>query len=158
MRVDQIMTKQVSRCSPDQTLAEAAQLMWDHDCGCLPVCTGNGASRIVGVITDRDICMSALFKGKPLHELRVSDAMSTQLQTCRPDDSVADVEKKMREAKIRRLPVVDEQGALVGMVSLADLAREAARENALPEQEITEMEVGDTLAAICQPAGQQLAA
>jgi len=102
--------------------------------------------------------MSALFKGKPLHELRVSDAMSTQLQTCRPDDSVADVEKKMREAKIRRLPVVDEQGALVGMVSLADLAREAARENALPEQEITEMEVGDTLAAICQPAGQQLAA
>lgn len=158
MRVEQIMTKQVSCCSPDQTLAQAAQLMWDHDCGSLPVCTGNGASRVVGVITDRDICMSALFKGKPLHELRVSDAMSRQLHTCRPEDSLADVEKKMREAQIRRLPVVDEQGALVGMISLADLAREAAREDTAPQKEITEMEVGDTLAAICQPSGQQLAA
>lgn len=160
MRVDQIMTKQVSCCSPDKTLAEAAQLMWDHDCGCLPVCTGNGASRVAGVITDRDICMSALFNGKPLYELRVSDAMSRQLQTCRPGDAVADAEKTMRQARIRRLPVIDEQGALLGMISLADLAREAARENMFPTQEITETEVGDTLAAICQPGAgtRQLAA
>jgi len=134
MRVDQIMTKQVNSCSPDNTLAEAAQLMWDHDCGCLPVCTGNGASRVTGVITDRDICMSALFKGKPLSELRVSDAMSRQLQACRPSDSLADAEKTMRQARIRRLPVVDEQGSLVGMISLADLAREAARENTSPSR------------------------
>ncbi len=86
MRVDQIMTKQASSCSPDNTLAEAAQLMWNHDCGCLPVSTGNSQSRVAGVITDRDICMSALFKAKPLQELRVSDAMSKQLQTCRPGD------------------------------------------------------------------------
>ena len=158
MRVEQIMTKQVSSCSQDNTLAEAAQLMWDHDCGCLPVCTGNGASRVAGVITDRDICMSALFKGQPLYELRVSDAMSRQLQACRPGDSLADAEKTMRQARIRRLPVVDEQGSLLGMISLADLAREAARENHSPKQEITEMEVGDTLAAICQPSAQQLAA
>lgn len=157
MRVEQIMTKQVSSCSPDNTLAEAAQLMWNHDCGCLPVCSSNGASRVVGVITDRDICMSALFKGQPLYELRVSDAMSRQLQTCRPGDSLADAERAMREARIRRLPVIDAQGALLGMISLADLAREAQRENTSPKQEITETEVGDTLAAICQPS-QQLAA
>jgi CBS domain-containing protein len=101
MRVEQIMTRQVSSCSPDTSLAEAAQLMWDHDCGCLPVCTGNGASRVAGVITDRDICMAALFKAQPLYELRVADAMSRRLQA---------------------------------------------------KQEITEMEVGDTLAAICQPS------
>lgn len=158
MRVEQIMTKQVSSCSPDTSLAEAAQLMWDHDCGCLPVCTQNGASRVAAVITDRDICMAALFKGQPLYELRVADAMSRQLRACRPGDSVVDAENTMRKARIRRLPVIDEQGSLLGMISLADLAREAAREDHSPKQEVTEMEVGDTLAAICQPSTGQLAA
>jgi CBS domain-containing protein len=158
MRVEQIMTKQVSSCSPDTSLAEAAQLMWDHDCGCLPVCTGMDASRVTGVITDRDICMAALFKGRPLYELRVADAMSRQLQACRPGDSLVDAENTMRKARIRRLPVIDAQGSLLGMISLADLAREAARENHSPKQEITETEVGDTLAAICQPSTSQLAA
>ena len=73
MRVDRIMTKQVSWCGTEDSLAQAAQLMWNNDCGCLPVCSGNGAGRVVGVITDRDICMSALFKGKPLSELRVDE-------------------------------------------------------------------------------------
>lgn len=158
MRVEQLMTKQVKSCGPDDTLDRAVQLMWDNDCGCLPVCAGNGANRVVGVITDRDICMSALFKGKPLHDLRVVDTMTQQLQLCRSSDSLADVEKTMRQARIRRLPVVDEKGALIGMIALADLAREAARESTGAKQEITETEVGDTLAAICQPAGQQLAA
>jgi CBS domain-containing protein len=132
--------------------------MWDHDCGCLPVCGGDGVRRIVGVITDRDICMHALFQGKPLQELRVSDAMAKQVQVCRPGDSLADAEKTMREARIRRLPVVDEQDALVGMISLADLAQEAFRERAAASKEITETEVGDTLAAICEPQHRQLAA
>lgn len=158
MRVEQIMTRQVSSCGTEDTLVQAAQLMWEHDCGCLPVCSGNGANRVVGVITDRDICMSALFKGKPLYELRVADAMSQQLQTCRPSDTLTHVEKMMSQARIRRLPVVDDQGSLLGMISLADLAREAARENTAPKQEVTETEVGDTLANICQPSAQQLAA
>jgi CBS domain-containing protein len=58
--------------------------MWDHDCGCLPVCGGDGATRVVGVITDRDICMHALFQSKPLQELRVSEGMAKQVQVCRP--------------------------------------------------------------------------
>jgi CBS-domain-containing membrane protein len=159
MRVDEIMTKQVSCCRPDSTLAEAAQLMWDNDCGCLPVCRGHDGNRVVGIITDRDICMSALFTGRPLYELRVFDAMSRQVQTCRPGDSLTDVERIMRTARVRRLPVVDEQGLLVGMISLADLAREAARLSHLEAPDLTETDVGETLAAICQPAArQQLAA
>ena len=67
MRVDQIMTEQVSWCGTEDSLAQAAQLMWNHDCGCLPVCSGNGENRVVGVVTDRDICMSALFMSKPLY-------------------------------------------------------------------------------------------
>jgi CBS-domain-containing membrane protein len=102
--------------------------------------------------------MSALFQGKPLHDLRVTDAMARTLLVCRPGDSLADVEKTLRQARIRRLPVVNEQGSLIGMIALADLAREAARESTAAKQEITETEVGDTLAAICQPASQRLAA
>lgn len=151
MRADQIMTRHVVSCRPDTTLAEAAQLLWEHDCGCLPVCADNGRIRVAGVITDRDICMSALFKGKPLYELRVSDAMSRQLQVCHPGDSLTDAEKTMSRAQVRRLPVVDKHGALVGMIALADLARAAARQNTMPKQDVTETEVGDTLAAICQP-------
>jgi len=158
MRVEELMTKQVKWCGPGDTLDRAAQLMWDNDCGCLPVCAGDGVNRVVGVITDRDICMSALFQGKPLHDLHVEDAMARQLLACRPSDSLVDVEKTLRQARIRRLPVVDEQGALIGMIALADLAREAARESTAAKQEITETEVGDTLAAICQPVSQRLAA
>jgi len=158
MRIERIMARPVQCCRPQDTLAHAAQLMWDHDCGCLPVCGGDGVTRVVGVITDRDICMHALFQSKPLQALRVSDAMAKQVQVCRPGDSPADAEKTMREARIRRLPVVDEQDSLVGMISLADLAQEAARERTASRQEITETEVGDTLAAICEPLHRQLAA
>jgi CBS domain-containing protein len=132
--------------------------MWDHDCGCVPVCSGNGVTRTIGVITDRDICMGALFQGKPLQELRVGDAMARQLLACRPEDSLKEAEQAMRDARIRRLPVLDDQGALLGILSLADLAREAAREQTQEHREVTEVEVNDTLAAICQPNGQSLPA
>jgi CBS domain-containing protein len=158
MRVEQLMTRPVQCCGPQETLARAAQLMWDHDCGCLPVCSGDGVARVIGVITDRDICMHALFQGKPLQALCVSDAMARHVQVCRPDDSLADAERTMREARVRRLPVIDEQDALVGMISLADLAQEAAREGTASTHEITETEVGGTLAAICEPQHRQLAA
>jgi len=157
MRVDQLMTKKVKWCGPDDTLDRAAQLMWDNDCGCLPVCTVDGTNRVVGVVTDRDICMSALFQGKALRELRVSNAMARVLKACHPSDSLADAEKSMSEARIRRLPVVDDQGCLVGMIALADLAREAAREHAEGKSDVAEAAVGDTLAAICRPLSQQLA-
>jgi CBS domain-containing protein len=160
MRVKEIMTTQVQTCRPEDSLEKAAQLMWDHDCGCLPVCSdaGNGAGWTVGVITDRDICMNALFQGKPMRDLRVGDVMAKEVRVCRPDDSIAQAEKIMQEARIRRLPVVEATGALIGMISLADLARQAARERTRPRKDITESEVGDTLAAICQPIQQPLAA
>jgi CBS domain-containing protein len=159
MRVEQLMTKQVKSCSPDDTLDRAAQLMWENDCGCIAVCAGNGVNRVKAVITDRDICMSALFERRPLRELRVADAMSKTLHVCRPGDLLTEAERIMREARIRRLPVVDAKGALVGIISLADLAREAQREQTLPKQDVTGNEIGVTLASICTPyTGQQLAA
>jgi CBS domain-containing protein len=158
MRVEQIMARPVQCCRPEDTLAHAARLMWDHDCGCLPVVSGDGVTCVVGVITDRDICMHALFQGKGLQQLRVSDAMARQVQVCHPAESLADAENRMRQARIRRLPVVDEHDALVGMISLADLAQEAVRERSAAAPEVTETEVGDTLAAICEPQHRQLVA
>lgn len=153
MRVEQLMSKQVVSCSAEDSLARAAQLMWENDCGCLPVCAGagDGANIVKGVITDRDICMSALFRGQPLSALQVADAMSRQAQVCEPSDSPAEVERMMREARIRRVPVVDAQGSLLGIITLADLAREAERESTLPSRAITGNEIGMTLASICQP-------
>jgi len=153
MRVEQLMTRTVQTCRPQDSLEHAAQLMWNHDCGCLPVCEGNGITRTVGIVTDRDICMSALFQGKPLRDLPVADAMAKQLLTCAPGDSLAEVESAMREAQIRRMPVVDEDKGLVGIISIADLAREAGGKQSGAKREITEEEITGTLAAICTPTG-----
>jgi CBS-domain-containing membrane protein len=158
MRIEQLMTKQVQSCSPTDTLERAAQLMWDHDCGCLPVCEGDETARTVGVITDRDICMCSLFHGQPLHSLRVADAMARKVHVCRPGDTISEAENVMRNARIRRLPVINEQNVLIGVISLADLARGAAREQGKTARQITEREVSDTLSAICEPAARSLSA
>jgi len=151
MRVQDLMTEQVHSCRPEDSLEKAAQLMWDHDCGCIPVCTGgNGASNTIGIVTDRDICMNALFRGKALRDLSVGDAMAKEVRVCHSNDTLAVAERTMRDAQIRRLPVVDDTGALLGMISLADLAREAARERSSHHRKVTETEIGDTLAAICE--------
>lgn len=158
MRVENVMTEDVCTCQQHDSLDRAAQLMWERDCGCLPVCTTDDITHVIGLITDRDICMCALFQHKPLSELRVSEAMSKQVRACKPSDSIDTAEKLMADAQIRRLPVLNDQGALIGFVSLSDLAREAEREIADAQPEISEMEVGGTLAAICQPAANTLAA
>ena len=152
MRVEQVMTPRVRCCRPGDSLDHAAQIMWSRDCGCVPVCADD-ADHPIGVITDRDICMCALFGARPLSQLTVREAMSDQpLYVCQPEDSLAQAEELMRQARVRRLPVVDSGGALIGVISLADLAREAARQQELSDREITETEVNETLAQICAPA------
>ena len=146
MRVEQLMARPVQCCRPDDMLAHAAEFMWKHDCGSLPVVIGDGAMRVASVITDRDICMCSLFQDKRLRELQVSQAMAKQVQVCRASDSLADAETILRKALVRTLPLVDEEGTLVEIISLADLANEAAKESASHRQEITETEVADTLA------------
>jgi len=155
MRVEQLMTRQVKTCGPEETLSRAAQIMWDNDCGCVPVCMEDRVIRPIGIITDRDICMSAFFQGKPLADLRVAEAMSRTVRSCAPEDSLAEAERIMRNARIRRLPVVNASGALVGIITLADLAREADREQTSPKQTVTGDEVGVTLASIVSPPSHE---
>jgi CBS domain-containing protein len=151
MRIEQLMTKSPKSCQPGDTLDEAAQMMWDRDCGCLPVAADDGSQRVIGMITDRDICMAAHFHGRPLTAIRVADAMARDVWACNPGDAPCEAEAIMREARVRRLPVVDEANQLLGLISLADLAREAERQHWKRKREITVAEVGDVLAMICRP-------
>jgi CBS domain-containing protein len=150
MNVEEIMTKDVKCCSADATLAIAAELMWEKDCGCMPVCDGDG--RVIGMITDRDICMAAWMTGRALHELRVNDVMTHEIVSCRVQDLLETVESRMREHQVHRLPVLDDNDRLAGIVSLADIVRLASdgRGRRFPGSE----DLVRTLAAVCRPRSQ----
>ena len=121
MKVSEVMTRDVQTIRPDQTAREAASFMLRADAGSIPVTDGD---RLVGMITDRDIAVRGVAKGygpdTPVREL-----MSDDIICAREDDDVDDVASRMSEAQVRRLPVIDENERLCGIVSLGDLSREA---------------------------------
>lgn len=125
MPVQQIMSQPALTCGVGDRLDVAARLMWDHDCGAIAVCDERG--QLVGMLTDRDICMATFMKGAPPHAIQVADIMSRRVVTCVPGDSVGTAEGLMRNNQVRRLPVVDENERVVGMLSLNDVARHIAR-------------------------------
>ena len=151
MKIEQLMAKDVGTCCPHDTLNQAVRLMWERDCGFVPVVESDASRRIVGVVTDRDACMAAYTRGRPLAEIRVRDVMSTRVRACKPVDDLAAAEEAMREAKVHRLPVVGEAGELLGVISLSDLAREAARAARSKRRAVSAAEVGQTLASIREP-------
>lgn len=151
MKIEQLMTTSPMTCRPSHSLSWVAEMMWNHDCGCVPVTAGNGSQRVVGLITDRDICMAAHLKGKYLSEIRVGEVMTKEVWACNPGDPLQEAEAIMREARVRCLPVVDETDELLGLLSLADLAREAVRQHGSKNPEITASEIAVVLAMIAQP-------
>lgn len=153
MNISQLMNRRVETCRPNETLSAAVARMWEGDLGCLAVVGDDG--KPVGMLTDRDACMASYTQGRPLHEIAVSVAMSKELYSCAPDDSIIEAEEIMRSRKVRRLPVVDSAGNLVGIVSLNDLALEAARESGRKAREVSGQEVSATLAAICEPRSRR---
>jgi CBS domain-containing protein len=149
MKVQQLMTSEVQTCHPDDALHSAAEKLWTHDIGCLPVVDHDG--RLCGMITDRDICMAAYTQGRSLSEIPISTAMSKEVYACTTNDNINAAEEAMRSHQVRRLPVVNDSGELVGIVSLNDIAREAERELGLKSREISTQEVTATLATVSQP-------
>lgn len=127
MRIDEIMTRDVRLASPDWSIREAAQTMASIDSGFMPVAEND---RLVGTITDRDIAIRAIAEGKG-PDTKVQDIMSKDVKYCFEDEDVSDVARNMADIQIRRLPVVNRDKRLVGVVSLGDLAIEdAANEDA----------------------------
>ena len=142
MKVADLMNRAARAVRPHQLLSEAAQIMWDADCGWLPVIDEN--QEVVGVITDRDLCMAAYTRGRRLDEIAVAGTMVTNVFSCKADEALSVAVLIMRDQKVRRVPVVDDDGKLVGLVSLSDVAQHARAHGGLED-------VGVTLAAICKP-------
>jgi len=147
MRIEDVMCKQVETCRSEDTLAQAAAKMWEHDIGSLPVLGADG--RVTSVITDRDIAMDAYIKGKKLGELVVAEAMSSRLVTVQPTDDLRVAEERMRSEQVHRIPVVDAMGFLKGVVTINDLARRL-RTTRVAEG-VEPAVVAGTLAAISLP-------
>jgi CBS domain-containing protein len=143
MKISEVMTREVRIAGPDQTLAEAARLMAELDAGVLPVAN---SERLIGMITDRDIAIRGVAEGLG-PDAKVSEVMTQDVKYCYDDDSCDDVAKNMGEIQVRRLPVVNRQKRLVGIVSLGDLAVTMG-----PDGEA----IGDSLAGISRPSGSDV--
>ncbi len=126
MRVRDIWTEKPRRCTPDSNLAEVASIFWEANCGSLPVVDDNG--QVVGMITDRDVCMATGTRNQPAADIAVRQVISGTVWTCLPDDDLRTALRTMQSHKVRRLPVVDIEGHLQGVLSLTDVAL-ASRES-----------------------------
>lgn len=139
MKISDIMTRDVQVVRPDETIRRAAQLMDELNVGSLPVCDGH---RLVGMLTDRDITVRATSAGLTPDQCKVSEVMTADPRYCYEDDPVAEVTRMMGGQQIRRVPVVDRNDRLSGIVSLGDLATDAKNDRA----------VGDALERISAPS------
>lgn len=143
MQVKQIMTREVATCSPDTNLAVVAKLMWDRDCGFVPVVDPDG--NVAGVITDRDICIASATRRLPPEQIAAAEAMRrAPIHAAQLDESLEKALATMKQFQVRRLPVVGADGALKGVISLNDIALASQR-----KEGPAAAEVASTLAAIC---------
>ena len=142
MRVKEIMTPDPARCTPETTAQNAAALMRDNDCGSIPVVENTNSNRLVGTVTDRDLAIRGLAEGKG-PDARVGELMTPRPVTCVSEDEVEDVREVMMSQQVRRVPVVDTGGVLVGIVAQADIARE--------DGAASDREVGRVVEAISEP-------
>jgi CBS domain-containing protein len=118
MKVKEVMTRDVVTCDPRSNIADAAWKMWERDCGVLPIVSG---SKVVGMITDRDIAMAVGTKDRSAREIEVAEVVPTEVHACHEDDDVETALEIMGQEQVRRLPVVDDEEALRGIVSMNDI-------------------------------------
>ncbi|HLF55300.1 MAG TPA: CBS domain-containing protein [Thermoanaerobaculia bacterium] len=142
MKVEEVMSRELRACAPEDDLGRAAIEMWRGDCGMLPVVW---AGRVVGVVTDRDICMGLALKGCAPAERRVREVMSGEVYSCVPEDDLGDALELMASRRVRRLPVL-EGDRLVGVLSMNDVLLNAEHRGHPPAREILA-----ALRAICTP-------
>lgn len=151
MRIRELMNRPVVTCRPSDMLSVAAQAMWEHDCGSIPVVGDDG--RLVGIITDRDICMATYTKSRAPQTVLVADVMAKRVTSCHADESAEVAEDKMRDRQVRRVPIVDDDNKPIGILSQSDLARKAAAD---PRRHTVEKDFIHTMAAISQPRSRAI--
>jgi CBS domain-containing protein len=123
MKASDIMTKNPSVVTPETPLREAAKLMRDQDVGMLPVVDERGSRKVVAVVTDRDIATRCVAEGHDSSKCAVTEVMSKGVRTCKADDDVDEIMSVMGKEQVRRIPIVDERGDLIGVVAQADIVR-----------------------------------
>lgn len=151
MKVQDIMNNQVATCNPGMSVAEAAALMWENDCGALPVIQDE---KLTGIITDRDIAIALGTRNCAASDLRVGEVMSGDIFACAPDDDIRQALKLMSECKVRRLPIINDEGSLVGILSMGDIVLQANRGD-FRHTAISHEDVVATLKAISEKAAAQ---
>ena len=144
MKAQDIMTKNPRTVTPETSVREAARLMKDEDVGVVPVVDAGGSRKLVGMLTDRDIALRVVADGKDAATCRVQDVMSSNPRTAKASDDVNDVMSLMGTEQVRRIPVVDDRGELVGIVAQADVVREAKDDRSAER----------TIAKISEPGGR----
>jgi CBS domain-containing protein len=145
MKVKDVMTKEVKTCAPETDLAAAAMSMWMRDCGVLPVVDGRG--QVVGMITDRDICIATGCRRRDPATILVSEVMTQQVYSCSPQNDVSEALQIMRQKQVRRLPVIDFAGKLCGVLSMNDVALKVQPDAKAPEPGAQDIHA--TLKSIC---------
>lgn len=141
MKVKDVMTTEVKTCTPDTTVAEAGHLMWEGDCGILPVVDDG---ELVGVVTDRDMYIALATQNANASRLKVGAVATKQLATCAPEDDVRDALATMRRARVRRLPVLGFGNTVLGVLSMNDILLAAGAGKAIASEDVVQ-----TLQAIC---------
>jgi CBS domain-containing protein len=144
MRARDIMTKNPECCEPDDSAREAAQVMRDHDCGCVPIVDPQ-SSKVIGIVTDRDLAIRGIAEGKS-SDTKLRDLMTDVASCCGPDDDLRDVERTMADLQVRRIPVVDADGRCLGIIAQADIAR------ACSDSDVTEQEIALVVEQISEPS------
>jgi len=141
MKVKEIMTPNAKAIWLTESLADAAQIMWENDCGVLPII--KDGRKVIGMITDRDICMAAAMRDTNPSHVSVEEVMTRQVYFVNPEDDIDQALQAMQEHKIRRLPVVNTEGELEGVLSMNDVVLNAG-------DSIGYDKVVKTYQAICQ--------
>ena len=125
MKIKHVMTKDPTCCVPSDTAERAAKIMRDADAGVVPIIENEQSRKVIGIVTDRDLCMNIIAEGRDPRTTQVHESMTTTVVSCSPQDSVDKATELMRENQIRRIPVVDEQHQLLGIVAIADIVGRA---------------------------------
>ena len=142
MKINELMTTNPACCTPQTTAQEAARLMEENDCGCLPVVDEMESRHLVGVVTDRDLALRAVARGRS-GETAIEELMTTEVACARAEEDVDTLQRLMSENQVRRVPVVDDHGCCVGIVAQADLA--------LNDEATSDQLVGEVVENISRP-------
>jgi CBS domain-containing protein len=154
MKVKDVMTLDVRACASSDTLRHVAELMAAHECGFIPVVAADG--ELEGVVTDRDVALTAYREDKKLSAISVRSAMSSEVVVCYVDDPISLAEKLMCDNRVRRLPVIDFNDRLAGVISLDDLALQAREQVSVTGlMQVSQAAVAETLAEIARPDNEK---